>query len=132
MKRKSLVLKPQRDPERIQREFRQVRALLKYGVVALTVYYTVHGGLMQTGIDHWALHLIGVGFILLLGWKLSHLFNLCLLHRLCVVHMCGVASALVHDSYAPDWHNAIERVMIVTGVLLITLLLWKQWKERKN
>jgi hypothetical protein len=132
MKRKSLVLKSQRDPERIQREFKQVRALLKYGVVALTVYYTVHGGLMQTGIDHWALHLIGVGFILLLGWKLSHLFNLCLLHRLCVVHMCGVASALVHSCHAPDWHSAIERVMIVTGVLLITLLLWQQWMERKN
>lgn len=128
MKRKSLALRPQRDPERIQREFKQVRALLKYGVVALTVFYTVHGVLMQMGIDHWALHIIGIGFIMLLGWKMSHLFNLCLLHRLCVVYMCAMASLALHGR----WHCPVKMVTIVIGLLLIILLLWQQWKERKN
>ena len=128
MKRKSLVLKPQRDPEHIQREFRQVRALLKYGVVALTVFYTIHGVLMQRGIDHWALHLIGIGFILVLGWKMSHLFNLCLLHRLCVVYISAMTSVALHGI----GHCAVKAAMIVAGLLLITLLLVQQWKERKN
>lgn len=128
MKRKSLALRPQRDPESIQREFKQVRALLKYGVVALTVYYTVHGVLMQMGIDHWALHLTSIGFIMLLGWKMSHLFNLCLLHRLCVVYMCAMASLALHGR----WHCPVKMVTIVIGLLLIILLLWQQWKERKN
>lgn len=128
MKRKSLALRPQRDPERIQREFKQVRALLKYGVVALTVYYTVHGVLMQVGIDHWALHLTGIGFIMLLGWKMSHLFNLCLLHRLCVVYMCAMASVALHGMT----HCVVKVAMVVTGLLLITLLLVQKWTERKN
>lgn len=128
MKRKSLALRPQRDPESIQREFKQVRALLKYGVVALTVFYTVHGVLMQMGIDHWALHIIGIGFIMLLGWKMSLLFNLCLLHRLCVVYMCAMASLALHGR----WHCPVKMVTIVIGLLLIILLLWQQWKERKN
>ena len=128
MIRKSLALRPQRDPESIQREFKQVRALLKYGVVALTVFYTVHGVLMQMGIDHWALHIIGIGFIMLLGWKMSHLFNLCLLHRLCVVYMCAMASLALHGR----WHCPVKMVTIVIGLLLIILLLWQQWKERKN
>ena len=128
MIRKSLALRPQRDPESIQREFKQVRALLKYGVVALTVFYTVHGVLMQMGIDHWALHLTGIGFIMLLGWKMSHLFNLCLLHRLCVVYMCAMASLALHGR----WHCPVKMVTIVIGLLLIILLLWQQWKERKN
>ena len=128
MKRKSLALRPQRDPESIQREFKQVRALLKYGVVALTVFYTVHGVLMQMGIDHWVLHLTGIGFIMLLGWKMSHLFNLCLLHRLCVVYMCAMASLALHGR----WHCPVKMVTIVIGLLLIILLLRQQWKERKN
>ena len=128
MIRKSLALRPQRDPEGIQREFKQVRALLKYGVVALTVFYTVHGVLMQMGIDHWALHIIGIGFIMLLGWKMSHLFNLCLLHRLCVVYMCAMASLALHGR----WHCPVKMVTIVIGLLLIILLLIQQWKERKN
>lgn len=128
MKRKSLVLKPQRDPEHIQREFKQVRALLKYGVVALTVFFTIHGVLMQRGIDHWALHLIGIGFIMLLGWKMSHLFNLCLLHRLCVVYMCTMASLALHGMA----HSPVKAATIAAGLVLIILLLWQQWKERKN
>ena len=128
MIRKSLALRPQRDPESIQREFKQVRALLKYGVVALTVFHTIHGVLMQMGIDHWALHIIGIGFIMLLGWKMSHLFNLCLLHRLCVVYMCAMASLALHGR----WHCPVKMVTIVIGLLLIILLLWQQWKERKN
>ena len=128
MIRKSLALRPQRDPEGIQREFKQVRALLKYGVVALTVFYTVHGVLMQMGIDHWALHIIGIGFIMLLGWKMSHLFNLCLLHRLCVVYMCAMASLALHGR----WHCPVKMVTIVIGLLLIILLLIQQWEERKN
>lgn len=132
MKRKSLVLDPDREHRHTMRLMRQVRAIVKYGVVALTVYFTVHGALMQTGIDHWALHMIGVGFILLLGWKLSHLFSLCLLHRLCVVYMCAVVSALLHDSYAPDWHDDVRQVMIVIGLLLTSLLLIQQWKGEKN
>lgn len=128
MKRKSLVLRPQRDPDRIQREFKQVRALLKYGVVALTVFFTIHGVLMQMGIDHWALHLIGIGFIMLLGWKMSHLFNLCLLHRLCVVYISAMTSVALHGMT----HCVVEAAMAVTGLLLIILLLWQRWKERKN
>lgn len=128
MKRKSLALRPQRDPERIQREFKQVRALLKYGVVALTVFYTIHGVLMQRGIDHWALHLIGMGFILLLGWKVSHLFNLCLLHRLCVVYISAMTSVALHGMT----HCVVKVAMVVTGLLLITLLLVQKWTERKN
>ena len=128
MKRKSLALRPQRDPESIQREFKQVRALLKYGVVALTVFYTVHGVLMQRGIDHWALHLIGIGFILLLGWKMSHLFNLCLLHRLCVVYISAMTSVALHGMT----HCMVKVAMVVTGLLLITLLLVQKWTERKN
>lgn len=128
MKRKSLALRPQRDPESIQREFKQVRALLKYGVVALTVFYTVHGVLMQMGIDHWALHLTGIGFIMLLGWKMSHLFNLCLLHRLCVVYMCAMASLALHGR----WHCPMKMVTIVIGLLLIIFLLGQRWKEKKN
>lgn len=128
MKRKSLVLKPQRDPERIQREFKQVRALLKYGVVALTVFFTIHGVLMQMGIDHWALHLIGIGFIMLLGWKMSHLFNLCLLHRLCVAYISSMTSLALHGG----WHCPVKAVTIVIGLLLIILLLWQEWKERKS
>ena len=128
MKRKSLALRPQRDPERIQREFKQVRALLKYGVVALTVFYTIHGVLMQRGIDHWALHLIGIGFISVLGWKMSHLFNLCLLHRLCVVYISAMTSVALHGI----GHFPVKVAMIVTGLLLITLLLVQRWTERKN
>lgn len=128
MKRKSLVLKPQRDPERIQREFKQVRALLKYGVVALTVFFTIHGVLMQMGIDHWALHLIGIGFIMLLGWKMSHLFNLCLLHRLCVAYISAMTSLALHGR----WHCPVKVATIVIGLLLIILLLWQEWKERKS
>lgn len=128
MKRKSLVLRPQRDPERIQREFKQVRALLKYGVVALTVFFTIHGVLMQMGIDHWALHLIGIGFIMLLGWKMSHLFNLCLLHRLCVAYISAMTSLALHGR----WHCPVKVATIAIGVLLIILLLWQEWKERKN
>ena len=128
MKRKSLALRPQRDPERIQREFKQVRALLKYGVVTLTVFYTIHGVLMQRGIDHWVLHLIGMGFILLLGWKMSHLFNLCLLHRLCVVYISAMTSVALHGMT----HCVVKAAMVVTGLLLITLLLWQRWTERKN
>lgn len=128
MKRKSLALKPQRDPERIQREFKQVRALLKYGVVALTVFFTIHGVLMQMGIDHWALHLIGIGFVMLLGWKMSHLFNLCLLHRLCVAYISAMTSLALHGG----WHCPVKVATIVIGLLLIILLLWQEWKERKN
>lgn len=128
MARKSLVLKPQRDPEHIQREFKQVRALLKYGVVALTVFFTIHGVLMQLGIDHWALHLIGIGFIMLLGWKMSHLFNLCLLHRLCVAYICAMTSVALHGMT----HCPVKMATIAVGLVLIILLLWQQWKERKN
>lgn len=128
MKRKPLVLRPQRDPDRIQREFKQVRALLKYGVVALTVFFTIHGVLMQMGIDHWALHLIGIGFIMLLGWKMSHLFNLCLLHRLCVAYISAMTSLALHGR----WRCPVKVATIAIGALLMILLLWQEWKERKN
>lgn len=128
MKRKSLALDPQSEHERVRREFKQVRALLKYGVVALTVFFTIHGVLMQMGIDHWALHLIGIGFVMLLGWKMSHLFNLCLLHRLCVAYISAMTSLALHGR----WHCPVKVTTIVIGVLLIILLLWQEWKERKN
>lgn len=110
-------------------KFRELRTLTKYGIVALAGYFTLHSALMMAGIDHFVLHLIGVAFMLVMGWKLSSLFELCFLHRMCIIYLTLTAALLLHDSYEGSGYiiQGLRHGLIACGANLM-ILLWLRHK----
>lgn len=115
-------------------KIRSLRAWTKYGVVAMTAYFTLHGLLMLMGVDHFALHLIGVVFLLYMAWKLSSLFNLCLLHKMCVLYICVMMAVLLHDTYEGKsiMMYVIRHLLVTAGAYLLIGLLYNTCKDRKD
>ncbi len=115
--------------------FQLLRTLVKYGITALTVLCTAHCGLLSMGHDLLAVHLLLCAFLFVLGLCLSRFFQLCWVHRACVVYTCTVVLFIVLKRHGilSDWGVNISHaraVMCILGMSIITLVLWKM--QEKN
>lgn len=123
-----------KESKHILGKIRSLRAWTKYGVAAMTVYFTLHGLLMLCGVDHFALHLIGVAFLMCMAWKLSSLFDLCFLHRLCVVYLCTMMAVLLHDTYEGKsiMMYVIRHLLVTAGAYLLIGLIYTTCKDKEE
>jgi len=114
----------------IRRTLDLLRNITKYGVFGLTASCIVYCGLMYFNYDLFDIHLLIFGFALVLRLTLSKVFNLCWVHKLCIVYVF-----LVSLCVATLRHNIVELmgmdiktiqlIMFVFGLSLIPLVVSK-------
>lgn len=113
-----------------RRTLKLLRTITKHGIFLLSALCAIYCGLMFFGIDVFGIHLILFGFALVLRLTLSKVFNLCWIHKLCVVYVFLVSLCMASsrcDSvmlYGFDV-KILQGIMFAVGVILFLLLLWK-------
>ena len=111
----------------IRRTLDLLRNITKYGVFGLTAACIAYCGLMYFNYDLFGIHLLIFGFALVLRLTLSKVFNLCWVHKLCIIYVF-----LVSLCVATLRHNIVELmgmdiktiqlIMFVFGLSLIPLV----------
>lgn len=96
----------------------------------MCVLMTVHCAQLFLGYESLAVHAMFISFLLLLGLKLSQIFNLCFIHKLSVIYslsviMCTIARRCgIFELLGIDLHTA-RGVMFVVGIIICMLNLWR-------
>lgn len=122
--------KPKSDIQEIHQTYQLLKRLVKYGITALTVLCTIHCGLLTLGHDVFGVHILLCSFLFVLGLCLSRLFNLCWVHKTCVVYTCTVVLLVVFKRQ-DMFHvlgldlNIARTAMWLLGVLITGLVIWK-------
>jgi hypothetical protein len=116
--------------KRMCRCFQILRRLVKYGIVALTVLCTLHCGLLFAGYDFLSVHVLLCAFIFTVCICLSQLFNLCWVHKACVVYICAVMMCVIFNRHDVFGNleinlNAMRVLMCYAGLGIIGLLVWR-------
>ena len=118
------------DIQRTHRLWQMLRKLVKYGITALTVLCTIHSILLSIGYDFFSVHLLLCSFLYVLGLCLSRLFNLCWVHKTCVVYTCTVVLLVVfrrqqmfHMLYVDL--DIARVIMSFVGLIIIGCVIWK-------
>lgn len=114
----------------IRKTLTLLRRITKYGIFGLAAICIIYCGLMYFGYDIFGIHLLVFGFALALRLTLSKVFNLCWIHKLCVIYVFIVSLCV-----ATLRHNIIEimgmdikhiqLIMFLFGVSLVPLVLTK-------
>lgn len=114
----------------IRKSYQLLRLLVKYGVFAMASLCTIHCGLLVSGHDLLCIHVLMCVFLFILGVCLSNLFNLCLMHKLCVLYVCMVVSCIVLNRHQ-IFHllgldlGGARITMYTLGVIIVGGSLWK-------
>lgn len=118
----------------IHHKLLRLKIMTKYGIFGLTIVAVAHCLLLYLGYDIFWVHLTYCLFAFLLGICLSSVFNLCWVHKLCVIYYCFVLTCIVmkrHGIFTElGWDLQLARlIMTIIGIILLILLIWKQIKK---
>lgn len=114
----------------IRKTLTLLRRITKYGVFGLTAACIIYCGLMYLGYDIFGIHLLVFGFALALRLTLSKVFNLCWVHKICVIYVFLVSlcvATLRHNIIEIMGMNIkqIQLIMFLFGISLVPLVLIK-------
>lgn len=114
----------------IKRTLTLLSKITKYGIFLLSFLCTIYCGMIYLGLNLFGIHLLLFGFALVLRLTLSKVFNLCWIHKLCVVYVFLVSLCIASSRY--DFVmlygfdvKMLQGIMFAVGVILFLLLLWK-------
>lgn len=114
----------------MHRSYLLLRLLVKYGAFALVSLCTLHCGLLIFGYDLCCIHILLCIFLFILGICLSNLFDLCLMHKICVLYICTVISCIVLNRHQ-IFHTlgfdlmGARVIMYALGILITGGSIWQ-------
>lgn len=114
--------------------FHKLKYVVKYGLSFFVALLMLHCLCLYQGCNVAIIHIIMVLFALVLGLLLSRLFNMCWVHRLSVMYICGVLMCVALRPFGVFGEHLQEHRLaaFIAGMAQCGLIIWWSWRKRRS